>query len=45
MAAAMAAWFEAKIRHGPPVDDEPTTRESRGLGRFLRAGARGRRRE
>jgi DivIVA domain-containing protein len=44
-AAANAAWFEAKFGSARPSMTSPDTRASRGLGRFLRTGARGRRRE
>jgi DivIVA domain-containing protein len=44
-AAADAAWFEAKFGSARPSTTSPDTRASQGLGRFLRTGARGRRRE
>jgi DivIVA domain-containing protein len=42
-AAANAAWFETKFGSARPSMTSPDTGASRGLGRFLRTGARGRR--
>jgi DivIVA domain-containing protein len=44
-AAANAAWFEAKFGTARRSMTSPDTRASRGLRRFLRTGARGRRHE
>ena len=44
-AAADAAWFEAKFGSARPSMTSPDTHASRGLGRFLRIGARWRWRE
>lgn len=44
-AAADAAWYEAKFGSARSSVTNPNTHASRGLGRFLRPGARGRRHE